>query len=141
MVDLLLAPAAPLLASLPQSSTPTAGAVQNSTTNKYDFVLDVLRGALESPGIKGDEKYSPVRAFLDMAPARPGVARYDFVRNLIRGLATTESQDAAPYDMLHDLIEVRDLRCITQDINHMKSDLLQPSCSLGLAPLLAMTKP
>jgi len=124
-LDLILAPFAPLLASTPGNGAPSAASfspaaanLSESRMNKYDAVLDILKNALDAPGVVGDEKYSPVRAILDLAPPQPGVARYDFVRNLIRemvadgggggdGPVSDNNERNHPYDMIQDLLQVR----------------------------------
>ena len=107
-VDVLLAPAAPLLASLPSASSSSSSSTKIKDPTRYDAFIDVLRGALDSPIAQagGGDKYSPVRELLDAAPPHPGPARYDFIRNIVRGLADAQvgPSPVQPFDMVGELL-------------------------------------
>lgn len=49
-----------------------------------------------------DERYTPVRALVDAVPAK-GAQRYDFLRQLLKGMTSPEPA-AAKYDPVWDLL-------------------------------------
>ncbi|BDA49099.1 hypothetical protein COCOBI_13-2090 [Coccomyxa sp. Obi] len=68
---------------------------------KYDMLHEVLQAATSEPSLQ-DERYTPVRALVEAVPAK-GAQRYDFLRQLLKGMTAPEPA-AAKYDPVWDLL-------------------------------------
>ncbi|GAB4820276.1 hypothetical protein N2152v2_007322 [Parachlorella kessleri] len=128
--NLLLAPVAPLAADLEQqqagfgpgglslrlwktakSAEVAGGPGDAGIARKYDMLLSLLKDALRQPGVRGEERYNPVRGLLRLAPPR-GPQRYDFAASLLRGMTADLSAAGDPefearakrFDMVWDLV-------------------------------------
>ncbi|CAL8463993.1 g3528 [Coccomyxa elongata] len=78
---------------------------------KYDMLHELLQAATSEPSLQ-DERYTPVRALVDAVPAK-GAQRYDFLRQLLKGMTSPEPA-AAKYDPVWDLLHAANTKGVPE---------------------------
>ena len=65
-----------------------------------------------------EERYTPVRALVDAVPAK-GAQRYDFLRQLLKGMTSPEPA-AAKYDPVWDLLHTANTKGVPGEFGPLR---------------------